>query len=124
MAASRNDGAWVCNECGSREFTGSVSESDLENLACSSCGGWDFHWDQRNDKINLKDKTMNFPGTNKMTLTPPAITSLIEDGLNTGRVGGRIRVTSVKPTNGYSDTLDIQFTTDPGVPEPAPGSDD
>lgn len=39
------DAAWVCNECGSREFTGSVSESDLENLACTSCGGWDFHWE-------------------------------------------------------------------------------
>jgi hypothetical protein len=35
--------SWVCNECGSHEYTMSVSEDDLENLGCGSCGGSEFH---------------------------------------------------------------------------------
>lgn len=35
--------SWVCNECGSKEFTPSVSARDLESLACSHCGGVEFH---------------------------------------------------------------------------------
>ena len=35
---------WVCNECGSHEYSSSVSESDLyEWLACGNCGGTEFH---------------------------------------------------------------------------------
>lgn len=34
---------WVCNECGSRELTSSVSESDLRWFACSECGCNEFH---------------------------------------------------------------------------------
>lgn len=40
------EGVWVCNECGSEEFTGSVSEDDFEDesMPCSSCGSREFHW--------------------------------------------------------------------------------
>lgn len=37
------DFEWVCNECGSHEFTSSVSRSDLDYLACNSCGCNEFH---------------------------------------------------------------------------------
>jgi Zn finger protein HypA/HybF involved in hydrogenase expression len=35
--------SWQCNECGSNEFTSSVSEDDLEYLSCTGCGGTEFH---------------------------------------------------------------------------------
>lgn len=35
--------SWECNECGAQEFTGSLSETDLQYLACTSCGGNEFH---------------------------------------------------------------------------------
>jgi len=35
--------SWECNECGSNEFSGGISEDDLENLACSNCGANEFH---------------------------------------------------------------------------------
>jgi DNA-directed RNA polymerase subunit RPC12/RpoP len=40
------EGAWECNECGSHEFSGAVSEEDIEDeqLSCTSCGGREFHW--------------------------------------------------------------------------------
>jgi ribosomal protein S27AE len=40
------DGAWECNECGSQEYTGAVSEEDIEDerLACGNCGSVEFHW--------------------------------------------------------------------------------
>lgn len=41
--AGQQEHCWECNECGSREFTDSVSESDLEKLACTSCGCNEFH---------------------------------------------------------------------------------
>ena len=34
---------WVCNECGAHEFTDCITEKDLEYLACTSCGGVEFH---------------------------------------------------------------------------------
>ena len=34
---------WVCNECGAQEFTSALSEADLDYLACSTCGGNEFH---------------------------------------------------------------------------------
>lgn len=34
---------WVCNECGSKEYTDSVSEEDIKRLACGSCGSEEFH---------------------------------------------------------------------------------
>ena len=37
------DYSWVCNECGSYEFTMAVSEDDLSALACSGCGCDEFH---------------------------------------------------------------------------------
>jgi hypothetical protein len=33
----------VCNECDSHEFTDTVKEADLDYLACSGCGGDEFH---------------------------------------------------------------------------------
>ena len=33
---------WVCTECGSNEFTGSLNESDLQYLSCTSCGCNEF----------------------------------------------------------------------------------
>jgi hypothetical protein len=38
---------WICNQCNSEEYSGSVSEADIQNLACSNCGGVEFH---RNNK--------------------------------------------------------------------------
>src|SRR6185437_1174125 len=35
--------AWECNECGSAEYSMSISEDDLENLACGRCGANEFH---------------------------------------------------------------------------------
>jgi hypothetical protein len=35
--------SWECNECGSKEFTSNVSESDLDFLACAGCGCNEFH---------------------------------------------------------------------------------
>ena len=34
---------WICNECGSRQYTGGVMEQDLRWLACDRCGGSEFH---------------------------------------------------------------------------------
>ena len=30
--------AWECNECGSQEYTMAVSESDVHELGCGTCG--------------------------------------------------------------------------------------
>lgn len=40
---SEQSWSWVCNECGSREFTSAVLEADLEYLACAGCGCNEFH---------------------------------------------------------------------------------
>lgn len=37
------DFAWVCNECGSQEFTSAAKENDLEYMSCSQCGCDEFH---------------------------------------------------------------------------------
>jgi hypothetical protein len=38
------DFAWVCNECGSHEYTSSVSEADLAQFcSCGACGCDEFH---------------------------------------------------------------------------------
>ena len=34
---------WECNECGTKSWTGSVSEDDILDLACISCGCNEFH---------------------------------------------------------------------------------
>lgn len=34
---------WVCNECNSKEYTGSISEEDVHKLQCASCGCDEFH---------------------------------------------------------------------------------
>jgi len=34
---------WVCNECGLQQFTSAICEADLDYLACSNCGGNEFH---------------------------------------------------------------------------------
>lgn len=39
----QNKTVWVCNECDSAEYTGSVSEHDLKQLQCSNCGAEEFH---------------------------------------------------------------------------------
>lgn len=41
---AKREGAWQCNECGSNEFTGSVSHDDACNMDCGQCGGDEFHW--------------------------------------------------------------------------------
>jgi predicted nucleic-acid-binding Zn-ribbon protein len=33
---------WICTECNSSEYTGSISESDIKNLQCSNCGCDEF----------------------------------------------------------------------------------
>jgi len=40
--------SWVCNECGSSEFTSALSEADLEYLACAGCGCNEFHKEGKN----------------------------------------------------------------------------
>ena len=35
--------SWECNECGSQEYTMSVSEDDVHNLGCGNCGGDEWH---------------------------------------------------------------------------------
>ena len=37
------DWAWQCNECGSDEYSCSVSELDIANLSCGNCGANEFH---------------------------------------------------------------------------------
>ncbi len=34
---------WICNQCDSPQYTGSVSEEDIQRLVCSDCGGDEFH---------------------------------------------------------------------------------
>lgn len=34
---------WECNECGSQEYTMGVSETDVQNLSCGSCGACEWH---------------------------------------------------------------------------------
>ena len=41
--AQKPNRAWTCNECGAQEFTAALSEADLNYLACSNCGGDEFH---------------------------------------------------------------------------------
>ena len=43
LAQPEQSWSWVCNECGSREFTSAVLEADLEYLACAGCGCSEFH---------------------------------------------------------------------------------
>lgn len=46
METDKEQGAWVCNECGSHEYTGSVSESDARWMGCANCGSDEFHWEE------------------------------------------------------------------------------
>lgn len=39
--------SWVCNGCGSREYSEALSERDLDALACGECG--DDEWHKEND---------------------------------------------------------------------------
>lgn len=39
--------SWVCNGCGSREYSEALSERDIDALACSECG--DDEWHKEND---------------------------------------------------------------------------
>ncbi len=35
---------WECNQCGFKEYTDAVSQSELDQwLQCSNCGGDEFH---------------------------------------------------------------------------------
>lgn len=34
--------SWICTECNSPEYTGSVSKTDIESLQCSKCGCDEF----------------------------------------------------------------------------------
>jgi len=48
-AQTKDEGSWVCSECGSAEYSGSVSSSDVsdEVLPCGECGAREFHWVQK-----------------------------------------------------------------------------
>ena len=39
------EGAWTCNECGSAEYSGSISEDDIHKMTCGRCGSSDWHWE-------------------------------------------------------------------------------
>jgi ribosomal protein S27AE len=43
--AKLTDADWSrqCNECGSNEYTSSVSGDDLDSLSCGNCGSNEFH---------------------------------------------------------------------------------
>jgi len=43
LAQPAQEPNWICNECGAQEFTAALSEADLDYLACSNCGGDEFH---------------------------------------------------------------------------------
>lgn len=46
VASGKMKGAmssWICNECGSQEYTHNVSSEDIKKLQCSSCGNDEFH---------------------------------------------------------------------------------
>jgi len=44
MPCSGDDFVWVCNSCGSHEYTSQLGEQDIEDwLSCSSCGCDEFH---------------------------------------------------------------------------------
>lgn len=42
--------AWECNECGSQEYTMSVSEDDVNMLGCGNCGACEWHKAEKNDE--------------------------------------------------------------------------
>lgn len=39
---------WVCNECGSREYSSAIPPSDIAagRYACSGCGSDEFHLEE------------------------------------------------------------------------------
>jgi len=47
-ARPEQERSWVCNECGSSEFTSALSEADFEHLACAGCGCNEFHKEEKN----------------------------------------------------------------------------
>jgi transcription elongation factor Elf1 len=40
---AKKEQVWECNECGAQEYTMCVSESDVHELACGSCGADEWH---------------------------------------------------------------------------------
>ena len=50
MPQQVNDWRWVCNECGSPEYTSSVSEDDIQQLGCGNCGGCEWHKETTKDR--------------------------------------------------------------------------
>lgn len=44
----KKEEGWACNQCGSLEFSGSISEDafDDDRMACGRCGGTEFHWEE------------------------------------------------------------------------------
>ena len=44
-----DDWYWVCNECGSPEYTSCVSEADIQELGCGNCGGDEWHKEPMKD---------------------------------------------------------------------------
>lgn len=45
--SNKREWGWVCNECGSAEFTSALKQEDLEWLACGGCGGDEFHKEEK-----------------------------------------------------------------------------
>ncbi len=41
---------WVCNECGSHEYSSSISEEDLTWLSCGNCGSDEFHLEPKDSQ--------------------------------------------------------------------------
>ena len=35
--------AWECNQCGAQEWSANISETDIQELGCASCGGDEWH---------------------------------------------------------------------------------
>jgi hypothetical protein len=56
MAQPAQDWSWVCNECGAKEYTSVISEGDIDNLACSGCGGDEFHKEAKPQRQPLTDE--------------------------------------------------------------------
>jgi hypothetical protein len=59
LMAIKQPSSWICNQCGSDEFTFSVSADDLGQMSCTGCGGTEFHkfiWDAGSSALAEAEK--------------------------------------------------------------------
>jgi predicted nucleic acid-binding Zn-ribbon protein len=79
QAQPAQEWSWVCNECGSKEFTSVLSEADLEYLACAGCGCNEFHKEALAQPAQEQCKqvgTIGHIGNGKTTLSASILSAL------------------------------------------------